>query len=84
MYTGMSISIFHDQLQVSPVPRAMLIYISFLEYLASDKTLGEKDLEQHKISACYFEQILEGAPPKKKLSDHLPLISQTIQIKRTK
>ena len=38
--------------------------------------------ELHKNAACCLEEIFEIAPHKKQLYDHLPPITQTIQVRR--
>ena len=57
----------------------------WLHHLDFSKIPGEKARwELHKDPICCFEQILEAAPPPKRLYSHLPPITQTIQVRRVK
>ena len=51
----------------------------------SYKTAGEEARRQlHKNAACNLEQVLAATPPRHQLYGHLPPITKTIQVRRTR
>ena len=53
--------------------------------MAANWTNGEKAWRQlHKNAASNIEQVLEEHPTKQQLYGHLPPITKTIKVKRTK
>ena len=56
-----------------------------MHYLDANKTAGEKARRQlHKNVASNIEQVLEATPQKHQLYSHLPPITKTIQVRRTR
>ena len=57
----------------------------WMHYLDTNETHGEKwKWELHKNAICCFEQVLGASLSKQQLYDHLPPISQIIQVKQTR
>ena len=57
----------------------------WMHYLDANKTAGEKVRQQlHKKAASNIEQVLEATPHKTPIYGHLPPITKTIQVRRTR
>ena len=57
----------------------------WMHYLDANKTVGEKARRQlHKNAASNIKQVLEAAPEKHQLYVHLPPITKTIQVRRSR
>ena len=57
----------------------------WMHYLDANKTAREEARRQlHKNVASNIEQVLEATPPRHKLYGHLPPITKTIQVSRTR
>ena len=56
-----------------------------MHYMDANKTAGEETGWQlHKNAACNPEQVLAATPHKHQLYGHLPPITKTIQVRRTR
>ena len=57
----------------------------WVHYMDANKTAGEEARRQlNKNTACNLEQALAATPHKHQLYDHLPPITKTIQVRRTR
>ena len=57
----------------------------WLHYMDANKTTGEEARRQlHKNATCNLKQVLAATPHKTQLYGHLPRITKTIQVRRTR
>ena len=64
---------------------ALLLLLFFFFFFDANKTAGEETRWQlHKNAACNPQQVLAATPTRHQLYGHLPPITKTIQVRRTR